>query len=171
MNDAHPVLLLALIALPLGCSSGTCLTGGTPIDAGQHDANHDATAPRDAVQDTADSGDAGNVCPHVVGAADCPASSNECRATWAAVVANPVCLPGAIDYSREARFDCGGYHVSLVQHVDTSQTYYYDQTSGELVAIYSDSLVGRRCVAGPPSGINLDCPNVTPAQICTADAG
>lgn len=119
--------------------------------------------------------DAGNVCPHVVGTADCPGSNPQCRPTWADVLANPVCTPAtplpAINYSYEVRFDCNGYHVSQVQHVDTSETYFYDAATGALVAFYNMRIAAVSCVAGPPSGVDTRCPNATATQVCPIDAG
>jgi hypothetical protein len=171
------------LLLGVGCSAGEKLP--TPphdaatdtavaYDAKPDSSWHDADGARDAA--AADAGDAGNACPHVLGPADCPASNVECRPTWADVLAHPICpatgqaLP-SINWSREERFDCDGYHVSIIGHVDTSETYYYDATSGNLVAIYHSSLLKDACVAGPPAGIQLDCPATTPVRICEADGG
>jgi hypothetical protein len=109
----------------------------------------------------------------VLGPADCPASNTQCRPTWADVLAHPICptTGPSVDTSREERFDCDGYHVSIIGHVDTSETYYYDATSGALVAIYHSSFPKEVCVAGPPAGIQLDCPATTPTRICNADGG
>ncbi len=154
-------------------SDGSAGSFGSGADASARD---DAESATDASPDSArvDAGDGGDVCPHVIGPADCPSSNTECRATWSDVLANPICpKPGlSVNFSREERYDCSGYHVSLIAHVDTSQTYYYDATSGDLVAIYSSALIlGPVCVAGPPSGITANCPNVQPVQICQQDAG
>lgn len=173
--------MVTVMLLGVGCSANARLvappqdaaldTGSSP-DAGPQDAGKEAASGGgDAGRDIADSGDGGNVCPHVVGAADCAASDKGCRPTWTDVLANPICVPGSIDYSREAHFDCGGYHVSVVEHVDTSETYYYDATTGQLVAIYSTVLLQQRCVAGPPSGLTVNCPNATRTQVCVHDAG
>jgi hypothetical protein len=68
------------------------------------------------------------------------------------------------------RFDCNGYHVSQVQHVDSVETYFYDATTGALVASYVSGILVR-CVAGPPSGVDAKCPNATAIQVCPIDAG
>lgn len=80
-------------------------------------------------------------------------------------------MPQFVDKAEESRFDCDGYHVSLIMHDDTSATYEYDGTTGQLVAIYRKSFAGNSCVVGPPSGVNADCPNVTPVPVCPHDAG
>ena len=141
-------------------------TGGNTRDAGGN--------ARDATGDTAPSADGGDVCPHVVGASDCPSAyAADCRPTWAAVLANPVCTRsvGGFYTSRESRADCDGYHISIVGQLDTSTTYYYDATSDDLVAI-SENANGRQfCLAGPPSGVKVDCPNVTLMNVCPSDGG
>jgi hypothetical protein len=80
-------------------------------------------------------------------------------------------LPQPINEADESRFDCNGYHVSQIAQDDTSSTYYYDLTSGQLVAVYATSILARRCVVGPPSGVNADCSNVTAVQVCRHDGG
>jgi hypothetical protein len=116
--------------------------------------------------------DAGIICPHEVGPADCSASyPASCRPFWTDVLANPVCEPGAVDHSYEVRFDCNGYHVSQVQHVDSVQTYFYDATTGALVASYGLGNLFPNCVAGAPSGVDAKCPNATAIQVCPIDAG
>jgi hypothetical protein len=129
---------------------------------------------RDAAGDSAASADAGNVCPHVVRASDCPSAyATDCRPTWAAVLANPVCTRSAGGFysSHESRADCDGYHISVVGQLDSSTTYYYDATSGGLVAIYDDANGRLFCVAGPPSGVKTDCPDVTLMSVCPSDGG
>jgi hypothetical protein len=113
------------------------------------------------------------VCPHVVSASGCPSGyAPECRPTWATVLANPVCTRSAGFYtSRELRADCDGYHISVVGHLDTSTTYYYDATSGDLVAIYSSANARQSCIAGPSPGVKVDCPNVTLMSICPSNGG
>jgi len=124
---------------------------------------------RDAGVDGATAADGGGVCP--AGDIACPAFDTQCRATWADVLAHPICLPQTIDKADEARFDCDGYHVSLIVRDDTSSTYEYDGTTGQLVAVYRQSFAGTSCVVGPPSGVNADCPNVTPVPVCLHDGG
>jgi hypothetical protein len=50
------------------------------------------------------------------------------------------------------RADCGSYHAITVNAVDTNTTYYYDVTSGRLVAIVQAGFGGTSCVAGPEDG-------------------
>jgi hypothetical protein len=186
-------VLFAVVSLGLGCSASEKLSPPSADAAADTGASHDAArdsaseklsppsadaaadtgTSHDAARDSGDSGDGGNVCPHVLGPADCPASNTECRPTWAEVLAHPLCptTSPSINTSHEERFDCDGYHVSIVGHVDTSESYYYDATSGNLVAIYQSSLLKEVCAAGPPGGIALDCPNTTPVRICSPDGG
>src|SRR5450631_300742 len=153
--------------------------GGTIRDAGGgaggtiRDASGGAGGSnRDAAGDTAASTDGAKVCPHVVSASDCPSTNAECRPTWSAVLSNPVCTRSAGFYtSHESRLDCDGYHISMVGHIDTSTTYYYDVTSGDLVEIYTSANSRQSCVAGPPSGLALDCPNATWKSVCPSDGG
>jgi hypothetical protein len=150
---------------------------GVDADAVSPDAARDSgrdrvlDAARDSTADVAD--DAGLVCPHVVGAADCAPSNSECRPTWTDVLADPICphTTPPTSTGHESRFDCDGYHVSLVGHIDTATYYIYDATSGQLVAIYADNGLWQTCLAGPPSGVKLDCPTTAAVSVCTADGG
>jgi hypothetical protein len=82
----------------------------------------------------------------------------ECQSTWAAVLANPNCSgtpPGPI--SEEHHSTCGPYEIRSIHHSDFGAVYYYDATTGALVAIYRSAVVGLTCSAGPPSGVRADC--------------
>jgi hypothetical protein len=58
--------------------------------------------------------------------------------------------------------DCGGYRKLISVATDVSMTFYYDATSGQLVAIVGTTAVGsiqRECSGGPAEGFTLPtCP-------------
>ncbi|MFL5304304.1 MAG: hypothetical protein ACJ8F1_03785 [Polyangia bacterium] len=149
----------------------SCFVGAQLVIASRYGITYFLPKLGNAHDGGANPGDGGIVCPAVDHDAACPASDHQCRATWADVLANPICVPQTVDKSQEARFDCNGYHVSLIAHVDSSSTYYYDALTGQLIAVYANSIGGQRCVMGPPSGVKADCPTVTPVQVCRQDGG
>lgn len=126
-------------------------------DAGPADAAHDA-APRDA----------GIVCAQPVGASQCATSdaASACRRTWAEVLTTtPDCRPSIY----ESRGTCGAYDELEV--VDGSQKgmYYYDKSTGQLVAVYTMSGTTPSCYEGPPEGIPT-CDLPAADNLCLRDA-
>jgi hypothetical protein len=114
---------------------------------------------------SADRSDAGFCSPLNLG---CDGTQEWCPQTWAGVLAHPLCSSfGDVD----DRDDCGPYHVRRIVSKADSQgtTFYYDISSGVLVAVYFGSLATDRDCFGPPGGIGVQCPDWTPTQVCTAD--
>jgi hypothetical protein len=121
------------------------------------------------------SNDAGHVCPSVDTGSYCQ--------PWADLLANPHC-GNELDGGRpniNSYEDCGPYHVHVVNHVDTSEGYYYDVASGDCVAAYgfNGGFGGTPtlCSAGPPAGITGPCAPGGPGPwtpntgICASDGG
>jgi hypothetical protein len=88
--------------------------------------------------------------------ADACAIRDDCVLTWdearvdTAICAGPTLYP-------PLRADCGSTHAVTVNYVDSAFTYYYDGTTGNLVAIvtvnpHDDTTA---CTAGPATGFTL----------------
>lgn len=114
----------------------------------------------------------------------------ECQPSWADVLANPRCIsPSDID---ERRKDCGAYHVRTVfthfwasadLYAHSTDVYYYDATTGALVAIYGPRRGALACFAGSVDAIPSECvpplepgdasvdPAVYGAEVCVTDGG
>jgi hypothetical protein len=83
----------------------------------------------------------------------CADPANGCVLTWtAAQTATSFCANTAPP--SPLFVDCGAYHAVTVTSVDTSRTYYYDLTSGALVAIIVASAPQSSvtCLGGPAAG-------------------
>jgi hypothetical protein len=96
-----------------------------------------------------------------------------CYPTWADVQAS---TPHCNDASgfRESLGACDGYFLYLVSGVDFGNVYYYDKTSGALVAAQGSANFGPWCAAGagsvPPSA--TVCPtDMNIVDPCMVDAG
>jgi len=101
-------------------------------------------------------------CPQPIDAFTCDQSAalRQCWPTWAEVMSNPPnCQSGGLDFVREQRGACGAYYVRILQSTDTSTRYYFDATSGALVAVYvtGPALGAPHCSAGPANGVSADC--------------
>jgi hypothetical protein len=113
-------------------------------------------------------------CNGVSAAEGCPSGSS-CDATWSAVLSDQTLCPFVSPGMSYTVYDCGGYHVLDEFGSDRGTTYYYDMTSGDVVAIFGGSNWSR-CLAGPstgfdpPSECQLDGPPGPPPQ-CPVDAG
>src|SRR5260221_203949 len=58
----------------------------------------------------------------------------------------------------EAKYECGKYHVRALGSADFQDIYYYEASSGDLVAIEYQANASSTCVAGPV-GLTLPvCP-------------
>lgn len=118
--------------------------------------------------------DAGGLpCNGVSVAQWCPSGSS-CDATWSAVLNDS----GLCDSFVQNEFisDCGGYHVlsGLASYI--FEEYFYDETSGALVAVTIVDSSGPRCIAGPSTGFvpPAGCSQLTsgrPPPKCVVDAG
>jgi hypothetical protein len=82
------------------------------------------------------------------------ATPGNCVLTWAEAQNDTAFCSIAAQFP-PSRADCGGYHVVTVSVIDVSGTYYYDATTGMLVAIVHAGLGGTECVAGPAGGFTL----------------
>jgi hypothetical protein len=85
------------------------------------------------------------------------ATSGDCVLSWdQAATGTAFC--SALETAPPMRADCGAYHVvTTITHLDAVTSYYYDMTTGMLVAIigaYAPSATDV-CVAGPPGGFAL----------------
>jgi hypothetical protein len=100
-------------------------------------------------------------------------STDECNSTWAMLQADAsLCASSPI--GRYFEYDCGGYHVLRAVAIDSSGDYYYDGTSGTLVAILYNDEGTLSCAAGPAAGFTppSGCTNTTsPPPNCTVDGG
>jgi hypothetical protein len=113
----------------------------------------------------------------------CPRSVDEfcaiqpayCIRTWDEVQSGQVtCLETFDPYEVE---DCGGYRKLAYVGADLGAAYYFDATTGQLVAIVGTIAVGREvlsCDAGPSTGFTIpSCPRVDggwEAVECNPDA-
>jgi hypothetical protein len=91
------------------------------------------------------------------------ASFRQCPLTWDEVQSGPpLCLP---DETYQVA-DCGGYRKLTYVGTDTGASFYYDPTSGQLVAIVNTSAVGsiqQMCLGGPAEGFTVpSCPRPGP---------
>jgi hypothetical protein len=144
-------------AAPLGnCVQSSGYTRGCGLgDLGKSDAGQDA----------------GAVCSPLDLATQCPGANNdECQPTWAAVLSHPLCEGNPLEsgpLTNEVHVDCDTYHVRQIEHAGWGELYYYDLTSGALVAIYTNA--GKGACYGPPGGIQTSCSVPTP--VCTLSGG
>jgi len=102
-----------------------------------------------------------------------PLPSTSCELTWlAASTDTALCNPNGV---RSSEYDCGGYHVLRQIGVDSGATFYYDGTSGALVAIVTNSIAGAKCVGGPATGFSPPscsaATNPPPPPQCIVDGG
>lgn len=100
-------------------------------------------------------------------------ATDECDSTWSMVLADASLCASSID-SRYFEFDCGGYHVLRAVAIDSSADFYYDGTSGALVAIVNNDEGASSCHGGPATGFTppSGCTNTTsPPPNCAVDGG
>jgi hypothetical protein len=161
--------------LILGCALAACSsnaaggsTSGAVVDAGVADA---AMSDADA---------AGYVLPDAIAVSPCTTSLamacamsgvGPCPPTVGAVVQD-ACAPGGARWFEER---CGTYEVLVASGVDTSNEYYFDASSGALVAVVFRGISGAQgCVGGP---VGYDPPGRCtpigpfPTTPCARDAG
>ena len=84
------------------------------------------------------------------------AASGSCVLTWDEVQSGGrVCALPSV--ATPLRADCGGTHAVTIAHPDANTTYYYDGTSGMLVAIILSSGTNGTtvCTAGPAGGFAI----------------
>ena len=180
-------LICAVVLVAVGCSPKTINPSRdagpdvvvSPHDAGEdvasaHDAGRDVALPRDAgrADATRDAAprDAAIVCSQPIGPSQCTSdAANACRRTWAEVLATPpACGPFVYEY--ESRGTCGAYNEAEFVGGTQKGMYYYDATSGKLVAVYTMSGTTPSCYEGPPVGIPT-CDLPAADNRCLRDAG
>jgi hypothetical protein len=92
-----------------------------------------------------------------------------CPSTWDAAIV--FCVAYAADYAF-AQTDCGAYRRWHVENVDVGCSYYYDKTSGDLVAVFCTGATGNTTCLGGPSGLTEpSCPAPEYNPCVPTDAG
>lgn len=172
------LLLIGLVAAGgLGGCSGS-------LSGAKSDAGRDGAAPSDAgarrdegganTQDAAADRADGAVCAPLDLPTQCPGgATSECQPTWADALAHPQCMGDPFDhfpFTEETRLDCGAYHVRKVGHTDWGTDYYYDISSGKLVALVRSGGQIDGC-NGPPQGVTVDCAGAAVTPVCTLYGG
>lgn len=141
---------LLLLAIPLALALGAC-SGSKTSNSGTGSACPESLAKACAKQ----------VQPGQLGVS--------CIDTWDHVLTDQRYCGGLAEYQA----DCSAYRSLAVVNVDSSYTYYYDKTTGALVAIYTNGPGGNgpQCLAGP-AGFKLPkCGASQPLAPCPEDAG
>ena len=118
-------------------------------------------------------------CPMSVAQACAPDAGLGCRLTWSAVLADSSLCAVGTALPRNLVFACGGYQVLSISYLDggiddVENDFYYDGTTGALVAIVGDGFNLEPCVAGPTAGFARPwgcTTTATPPPQCTGDAG
>ena len=82
------------------------------------------------------------------------ATPGNCVLTWAEAQNDAFFCSDAPPFP-PSRADCGGYHVVTVAVTDVAGTYYYDTSTGMLVAVVIAGFGGTECVGGPSGGFTL----------------
>jgi hypothetical protein len=87
----------------------------------------------------------------------CAMSTSDCVRTWDDAQSDGSFCAEVSAGSVPRRADCGAYHVVSVGIPDATGTYYYDGTTGMLVAIVvaSGFTNSTTCEAGPTGGFTL----------------
>jgi hypothetical protein len=93
----------------------------------------------------------------------------DCPPTWDA--ANSFCVMHAGGYGF-AQSDCGTYLRFHVENIDVGCSYYYEKTTGHLVAVFCDGYMGdTTCLGGPLGFTEPACGPVVYAPCAPLDAG
>jgi hypothetical protein len=96
-----------------------------------------------------------------------------CGTSWQTVQADPPCEVADLTLTEFA--SCGNVGSLTLQDIDTSATYYYDTTRGNLVGVVAryppevEDPNGITCAAGPPCFVLPTCADVQVAT-CGKDA-
>jgi hypothetical protein len=99
-----------------------------------------------------------------------------CDHTWSAAQTDlALCPAGSGGYDHTHEYDCGGYHALRLVGIDSGSRFYYDGTSGALIAIVDDGLGGTNCGGGPSTGfVPPTCAAAASMMLppqCAADGG
>jgi hypothetical protein len=171
-NRSGWALLALAMAFGDGCSSS--LPGGD--GAGGHAGNGTAGVSGGGAGGQGIPGTDGGVlaCRMSVEQACAGFAPVSCDLTWSAVQTDTsLCTPNNIG-SRIYVSDCVGYHVLGYYGIDSGTDFYYDSTTGALVAIVDVGFeAAPPCVGGPTAGFvpPSDCTTQTAPPQCTGDAG
>jgi hypothetical protein len=154
-----PALVLSLSACGTKVTAGAGGSGAGGSDAGSgSDAGGSASAP----------------CPETLAAA-CAVGEGpgefgvSCAETWQLAITDTHYCGGGIG---EQQADCGAYRARITINVDVAFTYYYDATTGSLVAVFGTGYDGQTsCVGGPTTFVAPTCAASQPLDPCSTDAG
>ncbi len=81
------------------------------------------------------------------------ASTEPCDLTWSAVLADSSLCPAVFEHVLIST--CGGYRLLVLADLDGGSVFYYDSTTGALVAILSAGINSASpCVGGPAGGFD-----------------
>ncbi len=97
-----------------------------------------------------------------------------CDLTWSAVLADSSLCTARTIQSRNLVSACGGYHVLSYFFLDGGSDFYYDGTTGALVAILGVGInASPPCIGGPTAGFvpPSGCATGTSPPQCSGDAG
>jgi hypothetical protein len=162
LSSSLPLPLLSVLSsLALATVACSSTTSSTPAADGGADATVDGASPEGSITVT---------CTRTAATACAASSTADCPyPTFAAARAASCC--GATGCTvKVTSSPCGGYDVAELQGVDTVTTYYFDHTSGDLVATVhfgATMIGGNECNAGPAT---FDAPNCTRASFaCVPD--
>jgi hypothetical protein len=103
------------------------------------------------------------------------AGGGGCDLTWSAVLEDSSLCASSATLPHYAVWTCGGYDVLSIRYIDGGSDFYYDGTTGALVAILGVGINGGNpCAGGPAVGFTppSDCNTIwtSPPQ-CTSDPG
>jgi hypothetical protein len=168
----HPlVLVLGALAIGLGngCSSTSLVNGGGGGHAGNGTGAGGAGGQEDPWID------AGVFPCGMTVAQKCASIAPEtCDLTWSAVQTDTSLCTANTTTARHLEHDCVGYHVLGTYGIDSGTEFYYDSTTGDLVAILNVGVGSNACVGGPADGFThpLGCSNsYLPPPDCAVDGG
>jgi hypothetical protein len=172
MNRSGVALVALAMALGSGCSSSSVGSDG----GGGHAGNGSTGAGGGGAGGQGIPGTDGGVfaCRMSVEQACAGFAPVTCDLTWSAVQTDTsLCTPNPIG-SRDFVNDCVGYHVLGIYGIDSGTQFYYDGTTGALVAIVDVGLeAAPPCVGGPTAGFAppSGCTTETSPPQCPGDAG
>jgi hypothetical protein len=155
---------------PPTCAAASSLTAPPQcaVDGGDDSSKNDSGA---------STNDSGVLSCNMSVAQYCSSSGPDtCDHTWSAAQTDlALCTAGAGGYHHTYEYDCGGYYALRQVDIDSGSTFYYDGTSGALIAIVDDGLGETNCGGGPSTGFvpptcSAAASTTLPPQ-CAADGG
>lgn len=139
-----PILCVVSSLIVIACGSGS------PVQSSTTDAGHDAATQSDGQSDAN-----GGACQETLAAwcaAQTPGQLDFCGSTWGAASTNTKYCA-----LLQTVADCGQYQALALIYFDSLYTYYYDKTSGALVAFVSSSGGSSDCIGGPADFVEPAC--------------